>query len=195
MFVATTPDVLSPSWVNQGGASETTTNKALVLNAPISNGVQVRVTTISMGATTTLVAAFRVQLTQVTTNSSRCGIGIQETANGGDLQGIWAGGSDAEHALEIGHYTSPTGTFGSDLNANVGYGVNTTFFVKIVSLGSSNFSWSYSTDGNDWTAISTSLYRSINGDPVNWFYGCDNNQASYATGGAAFITLLHWNAT
>lgn len=186
IFPLTDPTLPSFAWINQGGATVTTTNGGIHLSAPANAGDSLRIREITAPATPyTITVRFLPLLYPENFHS----IGLCFRASGaGTIQTFHL---NQNGSLQVSKWNSPT-SFSADyvgpLAAVQIYGAAGLCFQ--ISDDGTNRICRYSTDGVNFLQLhSVGRTDFLTADRIGFF--ADSNNAAHAAG----ITLLHWKQT
>lgn len=104
---ATLPVAGNFAWVNQGGATETSSGNALVLAAPAGSGFNLRIRETAIGGNSTLTV--NLSCTSQVQEFGICGIGFRESATGKlvTLHYVSVNGVGSNE-LEVDHWSDPS---------------------------------------------------------------------------------------
>lgn len=187
------PTIPAWTWVNQGGASVTTTNNAIFLNAPASVGDNLRARVIAVPtAPYTITISFIPMLTWA--DFLFCGLVLQDSVSGKlvtfNLSSAAATDS-AGQTLGVAKWTNVTtvaGTYTTTptlIKAPV-WQAGPAMWMQVHD-DATNRIWSISNDGVNWFQVLSTLRTDfITPDHIGFFV--DVNNASYAGG----INVLSW---
>lgn len=183
LFPFTAPNDASYAWVNQGGASVSTTNGGIFLRAPANAGVNLRIRKKAAPATPyTVTVAFLPTL--VSLNYQSCGVLFRESSSGKVVTLHVENGTGYQN-LTVTKWTNAS-TFSAQY-ANVGYLASRgVVFLRIADNGTNRIS-SYSSDGQHWFTFHT-VGRTdfLTADEIGFYVDDETN--TYDAG----MTLLSW---
>lgn len=184
--IATLPSAGAYSWVNQGSATETTVQNALVVHAPAANtGISLNMRRSPISTTTTLTSAFVCSYAMNDTEATGCVIGFYE-AGSGKAEGFQI----VQGFVQVNRFASPTSFGANVLNANKAGSTTQVVWVRLTITGGV-ITFYYSLDGVNFAfAYSEASNAFFNTAPDNWFYGVDVQGPT----NDAFTTLLSWKA-
>lgn len=179
----------SYSWVNQGGASETALNNALVLYAPIHSGVSLRCRCQSIGSYTTLTAAMSLTLPITGGGYNLAGIAFYSTGSG-QLETVHAVATNnyQNPILQVSQFNSVTNQNGGTFGTNQLGGGPINFLQLIITGGNLYFNVSY--DGTHFFTLyseATTHFFSPSA-PNSWCYFANPQDNNYPV----YNTLLSW---
>lgn len=191
IFPLTDPSLASIStWVNQGGASVSTTNGGITLNAPATSGDNIRLRVKTAPATPYVITAR--MLSYGAPGASSWGIGFRQSSDG-KLHLFMCGGSASGSTPGIFSikFTNPT-TFSASYSSTIAYNLNTGFppaYLRIADDGTNRL-LSYSMDGVNFTPY-TSIGRTdfLTADQVGFFANASSSTIDAGT------VLLSWKET
>lgn len=184
IFPMTKPVDANYAWVNQGGASVTTTNGGIFLSAPAGLGDNVRIRKKSAPSTPyTITAAFLPQCVGV--QYAAVGLAFRQSSDG-KMHVFW-GLFDGSSKFYSTKYTNPTTFSAHYANVETGsIGGGPVLFLRIADDGSNRIS-SISYDGVNFLQVhSVGRTDFITADEVGFVVNSAN--ATYAAG----ATLLSW---
>jgi hypothetical protein len=185
---ATLPVAGSFAWVNQGGATETAVQNALVLSAPFSAGSSNwRIRQQTIGANTVLTVAMLI--TQELQTFRQSGIVLRESGTG-KLILLEVSVQNAGIFLQVGRYSNPT-TFNATPFATPIIGIGQLLWLRVAITGGTTLVYSISSDGVNFVAIfSESKTAFMAGGPDQWGYGTDPSSGTTGQSENAYVTLL-----
>jgi hypothetical protein len=184
LFPLTDPSVSAPTtWVNQGGATVSTTNGGIILTAPTGAGQNIRARVKTAPSTPyTVTARFIPNMEQAGSNNGFVGIGFRESSSGKFALLAFS----AQQVLGFYNYTDAT-TFSASTTGNVNpllYG--TSFCFRIADDGTNRIA-SISYDGVTFQVVySVARTTFLTADQVAFVANSVTNPKPVA------ITLLSW---
>lgn len=172
------------SWVNQGGASVSTTNGGIFLSAPASASDSLRCRVKSAPATPYTITALMLPLLY-SENYHHCGLLFRESGTGELATMHFAVGLDAALKIQVTKWDSPT-AWNADYVGQVAWPKNGPLWLRIADDGANRIS-SISADGQNFLTIhSVGRTDFLTADQVGFFANSNNS------GHAAGVTLLSW---
>lgn len=184
--IATLPSAGIYSWINQGSATETAVQNALVVHAPATNsGISLNMRIAPISTNTSVTTSFICSYAMNDNEATGCVIGFYEAASG-KAEGFQI----VLGFVQVNRWNTPTSFGGNQLNANKAGTTTQVLWVRMTISGGV-ISFFYSLDGVNFAfAYSEASNAFFNTAPDNWFYGVDVQGAT----NDAFNTLLSWKA-
>jgi hypothetical protein len=181
IFPLTAPVDGDFAWINQGGATVSTTNGGIYLNAPASASMNMRIRKKAAPATPYTITAWILPL--INHGLSFVNFGFREAATG-ELHHWRYGYNAGTIALSVIRSTSPTVDDSSDTDIVAHW--QHRLCLRIADNGTNRI-FSYSIDGVnfiDWFSVGRTVF--LTADEI--FFAADTRSATYPAG----VTLISW---
>jgi len=176
------------AWVNQGGASVTTTYGGIFLNAPAGAGNNLRIRKKAAPSTPYVIIIAFIPLFPEKTANSDCGFCWRQSSDGKLITlGYTIGGSDT--VITSADWTNPTTYNAGNFDRLRGYAIQDSLWWLWAEDNGTNRITKFSKDGQNWYQTSSeSRTTFLTADEVGFY--CNANNATYPSG----MTLLSWKA-
>jgi hypothetical protein len=185
MGAATLPVAGNFSWVNQGGATETTVGGALVLHGPANSGTQVRMRVSPISTNTKATAATICTYAQA--NYANCSLVFYESSSG-KIESLGINPIAANGGIQINRWNSVTSYAATQFNAPAGSNNGNTAWWQL-NISGGNVSYAWSNDGVNFVTLYTEPQNQFfTTAPDKWGYMINEENPSYDI----YYTLLSW---
>jgi hypothetical protein len=175
------------AWINQGGASVSTTNGGIYLLGPITSGTNLRIRKKAAPATPyTITAAFLPNL--LPEANQTCGL-VWRQSSDGKLAGFWLFTNTTIQTFQVSKFNSPTSSSANYSSPTTWFHGNKLTFLRITDDGVNRIC-SLSTDGQNFIQVH-SIGRTdfLTADEVGFEVSASGN--IYPVG----MTLISWKET
>lgn len=174
------------SWVNQGGASVSTTNGGIHLNAPASASQNMRIRAKTAPSTPySITAWFAPKL--VNTNYTFFSFGFRDSSTGRMHHMRFGYNSAVSSIMDFAVVRSSGATADVSADVDIPWSHESLFCWRIADDGT-NITFSYSTDGVNFIDRYSVGRTTYTATPDQVFFAADTRTASYPAG----VTLLSW---